>query len=844
MRLVKIFVASSNELEDDRIHLGDSVRKANDIFELQNVRVKLYKWEDFSPYFIGKRSQDEYNECLKQCDAVIGLFETKLGKYTCEEIEVALKKLGYDAVYCFAKVPTGSSIPGHISEFFSKNSLGAQTYSDVSEFDAIVRKIVQESISRGIEDNYTPVKRATYIYATIPDDNADQRHKIGDAIRSLDDEREFYHKDRCKLYPLRTSNLIPQSNLYMAFLKDELGDVDENEIRTAKREHNNSTLTHLAIYYDDSGKFKESKLWREISSWNYYMPVFKNTADVLFELSKYLDRRRVTCKDDYEVESGQVTTNGVHIGPIKELSEFSKDKEIIRCSSRQDSLYDQFSKRLLELSDERQSKTDNKLVDFSYEINENDVILQKRLLLSLLESTTLIPIPRRALTLKLETIHKIRHLQESIYNDVKNKTINESKLEERINELHPLLQKAMDRGWISNEDYFAIQSAFLLLYEKYYDIYPIELYISTIAFADNHRIVNFRTEELRERIAADYCQKGDLQRSIVIHRTVLNNYKILDDGSLALRRRWGQSYLSFCSIFLNYEITQYLPDLLKIIKEWGTLVNSWYSQSQVYLPEVGNYMAVLLRVQNMYGCIDDQVFDLRHIHNIYQRLLANFSGLSLQAKENFIYFGNVFATIYIDHPGEYASMTDSFLRAEYYLNSSIDKAWQLYKINPVRSLAGLSLLYHNYGFELVKSDKLLDAVSYYESTIDIRRQFLRKNLLVQAKDDLGESLVNYGDLLRQLKDYPNAIPVAKEAIQLYEMSKSDAHQKLDYYDMNIYKSIQLLGSIYYEMGDNYKEEGLTLLSEVWGWAQLHPTNTYMPSFVGTSFRILKKEGLV
>lgn len=843
MRLVKIFVASSNELEDDRIHLGDSVRKVNDMFELQDVRVKLYKWEDFSPYFTGKRSQDEYNDYLKQCDAVIGLFETKLGKYTCEEIEVALNELGHDAVYCFAKVSAGSSIPGHISEFFSKSSLRAQAYSDVSEFDAIVRKVVLESISRGIEDNYAPVKRATYIYATIPDDNADQRHKIGDAIRSLDDEREFYHKDRCKLFPLRTSDLIPQSNLYMALLKDELDDVDENEIRTANREHNNSALTHLAIYYDDSGKFKESKLWYEISSWNYYMPVFKSTADVLLELSKYLDRRHVTCIDDYEVQRGRLTFNGVRIGPIKELSEFSKDKEIIRYSSRQDSLYSQFSKRLLELSDERQSKTDNKLVDFSYEINEIDVILHKRLLLSLLESTTLIPIPRRTLTLKLETIRKIRHLQKSIYNDVKNKAINESKLEERINELQPMLQKAVDRGWISNEDYFAIQSAYLMLYEKYYGIYPFELYISTIAFADNHRIVNFRTEELREKIAGAYCQMGDFQRSIAIHRTVLNNYNILDDESLALRRRWGQSYLSFCSMFLNYEITQYLPDLLKTIKEWGTLVNSWYSQSQVYLPELGNYMSVLLRVQNMYGAVDDQVFDLLRIHDVYQRLLTNFSGLPLLAKENFIYFGNVFATIYIDHPGEYASMTDSFLRAEYYLNSSIDKAWQLYKINPVRSLAGLSLLYHNYGFELVKSGKLSDAVPYYESTIDIRRQFLRKNLLVQAKDDLGESLVNYGDLLRQLKYYPNAISAAKEAIQLYEMSRSDALQKLDYHDMNIYKSIQLLGSIYYEMGDNYKKDGLKLLSEAWEWAQLHPTNTYMPSFVGTSFRILNNEGL-
>lgn len=33
MKLVKLFVASSNELEDDRIHLGDCVRRVNDVYE-------------------------------------------------------------------------------------------------------------------------------------------------------------------------------------------------------------------------------------------------------------------------------------------------------------------------------------------------------------------------------------------------------------------------------------------------------------------------------------------------------------------------------------------------------------------------------------------------------------------------------------------------------------------------------------------------------------------------------------------------------------------------------------------------------------------------------------------
>lgn len=844
MKLVKIFVASSNELENDRIYLGDCVRKINDLYEYKGIRIKLYKWEDFLPYYSGVRSQDEYNACLRRCNAVIGLFKTVLGEFTSEEINFGLEILGRDSVYCYTNVPVGSSIPEKILDFLTEIGTNVRTYSHESQLYDIVKSVVDDTLSRGVEDNYAHVQRTTYLYATIPDDNAEHIHKIGDAIRSLDDDREEFHKDRCKLLPLRVPDFISRSHLYMAFIKDQIAESDKSEIRTAGEQLRNSTLEEVAIYYDPGGGYKGSELWQEMSSAGYFMPEYKSVTDVVYNISRYLDRRRVTCTNDVEVERGYLTANGVHIGPLRDISAFAQDKEIIKHTVRQEEIEGNYSARIEELSDNTDFKADSELIDLSCELNERDQELQKRILLYFLHQQQSISVSKDTVSLKYDTIGKIKQIQDEIYNTVYNKRVSEQQLAKRIEVLEPLLLKALEQEWITDEKYFEIHSAFLMLFEKYFDVYPIHLYLSIIDFVDSHNIVNLRTEEIREKISAAYCQMGKFQESIMLHRKVLENYRTLDDGSLSYRRKLSQSYLEFCSLCLNYEIRPYLKDLLNIMEEWKTVADLWYSRSTEYLPEVGNYMAVLLRLQSMYGCVEDRIFNLHQIHNVYLGLLVGFTNLSVLAKVNAIYLGNILASFYIDHPGEYTDIADSFNKAKYYLESSLAKTRQLYKINPQRALEGFSLLYHNYAFMLVKQGELPDAKKYYESEIDIRRQFLRKKLLVHAKDDLGESLVNYGDLLRQIKDYPNAISSAQEAIKLYESSKSDADQKLDYHDMNIYKSKQLLGSIYYDMGGNVKRQGLDLLMESWNWARLHPDNTYMPSFIGTSGRILKNEGLI
>lgn len=845
MKLVKIFVASSNELENDRVHLGDYVRKINDLYEPQGVRVRLYKWENFSPNYTGKRSQDEYNNYLRQCNAVIGLFKTTLGKYTCEEITEALKVLGRDSVYCYAKVTDAkSSIPDHISEFFTSAGVNGKTYIEVTELEHIVEKVVEEAIKRGVSDNPYKGIRTTHLYATIPDDNASQRPVIGDAVRSLDDQREELHNDRCKLHPLRRSELIPSSHLFMAFLKDGVGEIDASEIRKAKVCVDKSSIDAMVVYYDPNGAYKNSSFWNEVSGWGYFMPVFKGISDVKFEISNFMDRRRVICTNDYVVERGTLTSNGVCIGNISDLTALNRNPQVVETLAEQKQQIEELSSRITELGESINTKIDDRFIDLSSEIKSADEKLQRIILLSLLQHSITIDPPKNARTLKLESMRKIKMSQESMYQSLMHNGITATELNHKIELISPQLLKALERDWISKEKYFEVQSAFLLFFEKYLDLYPIERYIETLDFADKHRIVNLRTEEIRETIAHIYCQQGKFAQAINTYRKALDNYHKLNDESVAFRRRLGQSFLDYCSIFLNYELIDWLPKLLETMDEWEALVSEWNHEDNSFLPEKGYYMAILLRAQNMFKCFDEKRFNLKLIKDTYKEVLSIFNTLSESAKQNAIYFGNMIAALYLDHRGEFVSIEDDDRECQYYLDLTIEKAWQSYKTAPQTALIYLCSLYHNYGFLMVKQGRLVESIPYYETVIDARRQLARKKLTVQADDELGESLVNYGDLLRQIRYYPKAETVAREAIKLYETSKAESYQKLESHDMNIYKSKQLLGSILYERGEEYKPEAIKLLQESWNWNVAHPHNTYRAIFDGVSGRILKKEGLI
>jgi len=91
MKRVKIFLASSAELDDDKEKFELFISKKNkDLFE-KRIFLELSTWKDFISSILEGRSQDEYNRYIRKSDISVFLFHTKIGRFTREEFDNAHK---------------------------------------------------------------------------------------------------------------------------------------------------------------------------------------------------------------------------------------------------------------------------------------------------------------------------------------------------------------------------------------------------------------------------------------------------------------------------------------------------------------------------------------------------------------------------------------------------------------------------------------------------------------------------------------------------------------------------------------------------------------------------------
>jgi len=120
-RTLRVFLASSSELREDRDAFDLDLRQQNDRLAKEGVYLKVVRWEHFLDAISETRLQDEYNRAIEQCDVFVSLFFTKAGKFTQEEFDTAygrFKATDKPRIYTFFKdalVNTGSMKPGDLN---------------------------------------------------------------------------------------------------------------------------------------------------------------------------------------------------------------------------------------------------------------------------------------------------------------------------------------------------------------------------------------------------------------------------------------------------------------------------------------------------------------------------------------------------------------------------------------------------------------------------------------------------------------------------------------------------------------------------------------------------------
>lgn len=114
MKTIKVFLASSDELEMERLQFDSLFNHLNRIFRPRGLYLELSKWEYLDSSMGPKHKQDEYNEELKTCEMCMVMYWTRFGEYTGEELMTAYEELKAGRnprkLYVFFKEP-GDIIP-------------------------------------------------------------------------------------------------------------------------------------------------------------------------------------------------------------------------------------------------------------------------------------------------------------------------------------------------------------------------------------------------------------------------------------------------------------------------------------------------------------------------------------------------------------------------------------------------------------------------------------------------------------------------------------------------------------------------------------------------------------
>ncbi len=89
MKTIKVFLASSSELRDERMEFSDIVLTINKFLKPRGFEIEMERWEDIDDSMGPERKQDEYNRVLRTCPMCLVLYWKNLGSYTKEELDVA-----------------------------------------------------------------------------------------------------------------------------------------------------------------------------------------------------------------------------------------------------------------------------------------------------------------------------------------------------------------------------------------------------------------------------------------------------------------------------------------------------------------------------------------------------------------------------------------------------------------------------------------------------------------------------------------------------------------------------------------------------------------------------------
>lgn len=200
MKKIKIFLASSSELESDRQQFEVFINRKNKEWIDRGVFFDLEKWEDFLDAMSQTRMQDEYNKVILQCDMFVMLFHTKVGKYTEEEFEIAFGKFknnGKPLIFTYFKDAEVSHISSICKQDMQSLWAFQEKLKELGHFQTIYKNI--DELKYKFNAQLDKIPFCSFIEAEHPADGEehaeDNQAKINRSINKGDNDLEIIKKE-------------------------------------------------------------------------------------------------------------------------------------------------------------------------------------------------------------------------------------------------------------------------------------------------------------------------------------------------------------------------------------------------------------------------------------------------------------------------------------------------------------------------------------------------------------------------------------------------------------------------------------------------------------------------
>lgn len=850
MTNIKIFIASSYELSEQRVLIGDYIRRLSYDYSPRGIRVRMLCWEDFYPEYTGKSKQQEYDEQLiKTCDIFIAMFRARCGKYTQHEVHYALEQ---NKECHILQLPTTES-HDELDGFLAETNLTVCQCCDrelLSHINEIINVYIQNH-HLTLSSNAMPVN-SWRLYTTIPNDCTEIRVPFSNMIRGLESNLDETLNCYFTLHPYRTMDNIASTDHYICFMKDKWNNEDEEEVISAYSNCKDVNMPESTILYQFEGHTGEESNELAIrinTEYQGFSKTFSHIDTVKSDLLMWAMRHKMP-----------IASHTSKLFKVEEDYIYFCDRPFFQLK-----MYKELHDTIVLLADEI------KKIDIKIKRNtKNGRVKNEELAITLANKRSQKELSIHNAVANWYNKIQLQQSSKSIWAELQTEKVkagafsNFQELAKSVNILTEQCEKGVNKQQLNNlssmlqkwESVAEICLSFCEIQVKEYikalicivqicDTYlhPFEInydedavFKKIIDASDQYDYHTLFTEVMRVNYANSFGRNLDYKSAGDLYEEAYKQISQIEDDSVIAHHYKSYVIHSLLHYYADTDNKQKTFELGQIfeqtILQWQKL--NPHTSYDVELAQC--YSCVLAAAPKNYGVCAElvkraetllaalhQTYDNRPFDDNYYDAICHFSV--------------VLSTYYIDR---YRKGDDTYYKKGLrYIKESLDGLFARYPYDPEYIEHSLSQPFHNRAFLYAKNGEWDKAISNYKSALKKRRIVYEKYLDDKDLFEVAQTCVNIGDAYRIAKKFNKALEYAEEALDIYS-SKRNENQEV--FEMYYYEAYQLKATILMDIdvsNGKVPDIPLSMMEECMKWSNSHPTNDYADRFNGVSGIILQ-----